>query len=878
MKTKLYSFLLVMGSMLFAAACSDDDPVESGKPGEGPSPEPTEIVDLGAKGTANSYIVNKAGTYALDATIMGNGVSTKGMTAMKMNPASAELLWQDVVGLITNVKLEDGKVIFTASGNEGNASIAIKDAAGKILWSWHIWSTVYIPEVESQAMNGVNWMNRNLGATTAQWDESGKVKGMFYQWGRKDPFPALMGWDDSGAFPEIYDIEGKKITPFTTSVVDADMNMNNAIQNPTLYYGGVMGSDNKGPYDWYTTTEYSKQNDYLWETEDEKAKTMFDPCPPGWRVPKSSAFYGLNNNNFAVASTDLGRVHESIGYFPAAGQRGFEGGIWTSVGFEGDYWSSTSDTEGRVRTLYFIQGAVNPRGRNFRSAGMPIRCVSEVQSGEVPEPGIEYDIDIQADRYIADAAGYKANDGVDGSANYYIALANVSVGLADLEGVQQYVPEKNGELIFLDIYGENSEDENFAIIPEGKYELGDVANEGIATTKFTLSRYLSEDGKTVIHRKYKAGHIDVTHLDAFKRMYKIEAELTSVEGESVHLIYEGELVLMNRGESSIKTVIKNPVNTIFHTADAIYHHTSKTEGYDRYSVNLYQGMMNGNVLTDGYCMHIDLFSEALSTKENMQIKEGIYQISTDTDFKPFQYQKGYMAALLGVPIYIGTYCQEVRPTNEAVLYGFAVKGTIEVKREGDNYEFIVDITTPEGVSIKGTYPMGKVTFIDKSPELPGGDWNSLLKEDKTLEFKATDDVWVGCYDYGAYTYPNSTEYEIIVNNHTSNESFYLHFLANPDAKSPAGTYTVAKDPKNPQPGEFLPGYAEFDVLKDTWCYVKWVDGGEAGGAPATEGTLTIKDNGNNNYTIEYEMKDDAQPKNTVKATWTGDMKIVVRAE
>ncbi|EJW93647.1 hypothetical protein EVA_18243, partial [gut metagenome] len=40
----------------------------------------------------------------------------------------------------------------------------------------------------------------------------------------------------------------------------------------------------------------------------------------------------------------------------------------------------------------------------------------------------------------------------------------------------------------------------------------------------------------------------------------------------------------------------------------------------------------------------------------MQIKEGVYNIATGEDFVPAYYQKGYMASLLGVPIYIGTYC------------------------------------------------------------------------------------------------------------------------------------------------------------------------------------------------------------------------------
>lgn len=47
------------------------------------------------------------------------------------------------------------------------------------------------------------------------------------------------------------------------------------------------------------------------------------------------------------------------------------------------------------------------------------------------------------------------------------------------------------------------------------------------------------------------------------------------------------------------------------------------------------------------------------------------------------------------------------------------------------------------------------------------------------------------------------------------------------------------------------------------------DGYEAGGAPATEDTITIKDAGDGKYTIEFELKDDADPKHTIKALWTG---------
>ena len=54
----------------------------------------------------------------------------------------AELLWQEVQGMITEVKVQDGKIIFTIGHiiAQGNALIAAK-ANGTIVWSWHIWVT-----------------------------------------------------------------------------------------------------------------------------------------------------------------------------------------------------------------------------------------------------------------------------------------------------------------------------------------------------------------------------------------------------------------------------------------------------------------------------------------------------------------------------------------------------------------------------------------------------------------------------------------------------------------------------------------------------------------------------------------------------------------
>lgn len=55
--------------------------------------------------------------------------------ATKLSPSSAALLWQDAPALLSDVRLEEGRVHFTAGEGQGNVLIAVRDADGRILWS-----------------------------------------------------------------------------------------------------------------------------------------------------------------------------------------------------------------------------------------------------------------------------------------------------------------------------------------------------------------------------------------------------------------------------------------------------------------------------------------------------------------------------------------------------------------------------------------------------------------------------------------------------------------------------------------------------------------------------------------------------------------------
>lgn len=131
--------LLAAAATMLATGCAKDD--------TNPTPPPAQGNDLSAAGNANCYMVHRASDYSFDATVMGNGVSTEAFSATRLAPAAAELLWQDSPALLSDIRLEQGRVHFSVGEQQGNAVVAVRDGSGKILWSWHIWGNRLRPVV-----------------------------------------------------------------------------------------------------------------------------------------------------------------------------------------------------------------------------------------------------------------------------------------------------------------------------------------------------------------------------------------------------------------------------------------------------------------------------------------------------------------------------------------------------------------------------------------------------------------------------------------------------------------------------------------------------------------------------------------------------------
>ena len=131
--------------------------------------------------TANCYVINAPGQYSLP-LVYGNAIKDGGTNASAYTsqssgtyvlktfvnhldaaitdpyiynnagctPLDAVLVWQDEENLVTNVRLSSDKHSLTfdvpqATIKQGNAIVAVRDADSRIMWSWHIWVTDFVP-------------------------------------------------------------------------------------------------------------------------------------------------------------------------------------------------------------------------------------------------------------------------------------------------------------------------------------------------------------------------------------------------------------------------------------------------------------------------------------------------------------------------------------------------------------------------------------------------------------------------------------------------------------------------------------------------------------------------------------------------------------
>ena len=293
-----------------------------------------------------------------------------------------QVLWEDEKGLLTNI-IGDNKdqlpvsseskaierffTVEAAGGKTGNAVVSIR-FDGELRWPIHIWVTDYAGS-SYQASNGMEFMDRNLGATSTNVTEPASY-GVYYQACRPNPFPGPES-NNSAAMRKIYGQSGAEVK-VTADKIWGDnqgQSIRRAIKDPLLF----VTSGNE-PYSWITTDAGATDSAAeFWPSKTNRKKTAYDPCPAGWMLP---VYDESGNSPYSFWSS---AADEVLKKYPAAGRLKFDSN-YAEVGSSAVLWCGDPtglktcsayinfDTDGNITGYDAVYN-------HSRANALPVRCV-----------------------------------------------------------------------------------------------------------------------------------------------------------------------------------------------------------------------------------------------------------------------------------------------------------------------------------------------------------------------------------------------------------------------------------------------------------------------------------------------------------------------
>lgn len=318
----------------------------------------------------------------------------------------ASVIWSDFEYDKSNFRFKGGNDTYSGKGTEpiivqvakgarGNVLIGIKRTGSDWLWSWHLWITDYAPDdvykyaIQPQPdvydygvtggkvhrLEGTAWtgtglyansfvMDRNIGAQDTEYHDGSTPGTIYYQFGRKDP----MYYPKSSGTGHTYECTAD----------NAQDNVLYSIANPDVFIwrsgGGNWTQGNK-----YNPATYNSK--ILWQdpnaTSGNHAKSIFDPCPTGWKLPENGWCSVFNTTTFPWDSGCKARIYKDTNVFPAFGNRYSASGGLYYVGSSGFYWSSSPSSVTLGYNLFFSSSGVNPSYNGDRAGGFAVRCLKE---------------------------------------------------------------------------------------------------------------------------------------------------------------------------------------------------------------------------------------------------------------------------------------------------------------------------------------------------------------------------------------------------------------------------------------------------------------------------------------------------------------------
>ena len=345
------------------------------------------------------------------------------------DPATqASIVWTDQSGIIEASSLgiegsgTNAFVHFRVPQDKiknGNAVIAVKNASGTVMWSWHLWfdhsdvlNTIACTNYQGKVYN---FTKQTLGFAYRKWEESTYSKPRMARMtveqtianGGTKQFAYITITQNPGNVKEIsstlYQFGRKDAMPGVQTVSDGSFNMNsgygvdqmslqNGIRHPETFYRDGVGWANYPPTSYTYCNLWSMDNTTDGFNDNAVVKTIYDPCPAGFHMPASNAFTGFTTtgqdtytqSEFNVSGDwDMGWNFKAGGsstatvYFPASGWRTSDVNWLKNVGLNGIYWSAVPYNTGRGYALDLTTYSMFLQYTFGRPNGCSVRPVSE---------------------------------------------------------------------------------------------------------------------------------------------------------------------------------------------------------------------------------------------------------------------------------------------------------------------------------------------------------------------------------------------------------------------------------------------------------------------------------------------------------------------
>ena len=367
----------------------------------------------------SSYKTSNTGTYILSTFKdhlnhdITNPWIEKSNTA-NANIDGAKIVWSDEKDLVTSPTIAhdasgDGYLDFEVKATDiksGNAVVAVTKG-GVVVWSWHLWfapktalNTIAVTNKQNVTYNftieNLGWKPKDIVSTYAvprtvrvkveqttannglkqetviniTQNPGGTKKGIctYYQFGRKDAFPLTIELLPQGSINEN---------------AGNNMSITNGIQNPQNVYTWGSSWTNTPPTGYTYYNLWSADNNTTGHNDNTVIKTVYDPCPVGFKMPASNAFSNFIASNIVDTYNNRWKFYADFGhhfwtnttkaatiFFPATGIRNM------SYGENGYYWAAIPSEWRYGHRLEFSWGFVNTEASE-RQNTFAVRPVTE---------------------------------------------------------------------------------------------------------------------------------------------------------------------------------------------------------------------------------------------------------------------------------------------------------------------------------------------------------------------------------------------------------------------------------------------------------------------------------------------------------------------